>query len=158
MGVDDATKCSNLKTMILGDTQLKTALSIARTRGLFNGSFDDLLHFLKAEVDELILRKKQLRSVATRAGRISSVATHSGGSGRGRGRGGRGRGRGRGRGYRKPRTYLTKMVQGKEVNNGNYSSADFAELTREQKETRRSHGSSKLRHNVHPILSYTGVK
>ena len=136
MGVDEATKCSNLKTMILGDAQLETALSIARTRGLFNGSFDDLVHFLKAEVDELILCKKQLRSVSIRVGRISSVSTRSGGRGRGgRGRGGRGRGRGRGGGYWKPRTYLTKMVQGKEVNNGNYSSADFAELTHEQKET-----------------------
>ena len=140
LGVDEATKCSNLKTMILGDAQLETALSIARTRGLFNGNFDDLVHFLKAEVDELILRKKQLRSVTTRGGRISAVMTNGSGGGRGRGRGGRGRGgrgrgRGRGRGNRKPRTYLTKVVQGKEVSNGNYSSADFAELTREQKET-----------------------
>ena len=137
-GVDEATKCSNLKTMILGDAQLETALSIARTRGLFNGTFDDLVHFLKAEVDELILRKKQLRSVAPRGGRISSVSSQPGGGrGRGRGgrgRGGRGRGRGRGRGYRRPRTYLTKVVQGKEISNGNYSSAEFAELTREQKD------------------------
>ena len=137
-GVDEATKCSNLKTMILGDAQLETALSIARTRGLFNGTFDDLVHFLKAEVDELILRKKQLRSVAPRGSRISSITAQSaGGRGRGRGgrgRGGRGRGRGRGRGYRRPRTYLTRMVQGKEISNGNYSSAEFAELTREQKD------------------------
>ena len=63
-GVDEATKCSNLKTMILSDVQLETALSIARTRGLFNRTFDDLVHFLKAEVDELILRKKQLRLAA----------------------------------------------------------------------------------------------
>ena len=139
MGVDEATKCSNLKTMILGDAQLETALSIARTRGLFNGSFDDLVHFLKAEVDELILRKKQLRSVTTRGGRVSAVAFNHNGGGRGRGRsgrgrGGRGRGRGRGRGNRRQRTYLTKVIQGREVNNGNYSSADFADLTREQKE------------------------
>ena len=138
-GVDEATKCSNLKTMILGDAQLETALSIARTRGLFNGTFDDLVHFLKAEVDELILRKKQLRSVAPRGTRISSITSQTGGGrGRGRGgrgRGGRGRGRGRGRGYRRPRTYLTKVVQGKEISNANYTSAEFAELTREQKET-----------------------
>lgn len=137
--MDEATKCSNIKTMILGDAQLETALSIARTRGLFNGSFDDLVHFLKAEVDEMILRKKQLKSVASRNNRISSVSTPGMGGGRGRGRGrggrgGRGRGRGRGRGTRKPRMYLTKIVQGKEVNNGNYSSSDFANLTREQKE------------------------
>lgn len=139
LGVDEATKCSNIKTMILGDAQLETALSIARTRGLFNGSFDDLVHFLKAEVDEMILRKKQLKSVASRNNRISSVSTPGMGGGRGRGRGrggrgGRGRGRGRGRGTRKPRMYLTKIVQGKEINNGNYSSSDFANLTREQKE------------------------
>lgn len=30
--------------------------------------------------------------------------------------------------------YLTRIVQGKEVNNENYSSPDFANLTREQKE------------------------
>ena len=140
LGVDEATKCSNLKTMILADAQLETALSIARTRGLFNGTFDDLVHFLKAEVDEMILRKKQLRSASTRGSRIASVSsqgTNNGGRGRGRGgrgRHGRGRGRGRGRGYRKPRTYLTKIVQGKEIHNGNYSSAEFSGLTREQKE------------------------
>lgn len=141
LGVDEATKCSNLKTMILADAQLETALSIARTRGLFNGTFDDLVHFLKAEVDELILRRKQLRASSSRGSRVASVSSHgsNSGSGRGRGRGGRGRngrgrGRGRGRGYRKPRTYLTKIVQGREIHNGNYSSTDFAALTREQKE------------------------
>ena len=140
LGVDEATKCSNLKTMILADAQLETALSIARTRGLFNGTFDDLVHFLKAEVDEMILRKKQLRSASTRGSRIASVSSqgsNNGGRGHGRGgrgRNGRGRGRGRGRGYRKPRTYLTKIVQGKEIHNGNYSSAEFSGLTREQKD------------------------
>ena len=144
MGVDEATKCSNLKTMILGDAQLETALSIARTRGLFNGTFDNLVHFLKAEVDELILSKKQLRVANGRGNRISSVASHQSGDtgrgrgGRGRGRGGRGCGcgcgRGRGRGNHRPRTYLTKVIQGKEIHNGNYSSADFANLTREQKD------------------------
>ena len=67
------------------------------------------------------------------------MTTNANGVGRGRGRGGRGcggRGRGRGRGHEnwKPRTYLTKIVQGKEISNGNYSSDDFAESTREQKE------------------------
>ena len=142
LGVDEATKCSNLKTMILSDAQLETALSIARTRGLFNGTFDELVHFLKAEVDELILRRKQLKaSSSARGSRVSSVASHTtGGGGRGRGRGGRGgrhgrgRGRGRGRGNRKPRTYLTKIIQGKEIHNGNYSSVEFSNLTREQKD------------------------
>ena len=142
LGVDEATKCSNLKTMILGDAQLETALSIARTRGLFNGTFDDLVHFLKAEVDELIMRKKQLRATANRSGRVSSVSSQGSGGGRGRGRGGRGRngrgrGRGRGRGNRKPRTYLTRIVQGKEVHNGNYNAADYSNLTREQKDAVR---------------------
>ncbi len=96
LGVDEATKCSNLKTMILGDAQLETALSIARTRGLFNGAFDDLVHFLKAEIDEMILRKKQLRAATNRSGRVSSVSSQGNNAGRGRGRGGRGRsGRGR---------------------------------------------------------------
>ena len=142
LGVDEATKCSNLKTMILGDAQLETALSIARTRGLFNGAFDDLVHFLKAEVDELIMRKKQLRAATNRSGRVSAVTSQGNGGGRGRGRGGRGRGgrgrgRGRGRGNRKPRTYLTRIVQGKEVHNGNYNGADYANLTREQKDAVR---------------------
>ena len=143
MGVDEATKCSNLKTMILSDAQLETALSIARTRGLFNGTFDNLVHFLKAEVDELVLRKKQLRAASGRGTRISSVTSQGGNTGgrgrggRGRGRGGRGRGRGRGRGNRKPRTYLTRVVQGKEIHNGNYHSSDFANLTREQKDAVR---------------------
>ena len=55
MRVDDASKCSNLKQMILPDAHLETALSMARTQGLFNGTFDDLVHFLKAEVDNLSL-------------------------------------------------------------------------------------------------------
>ena len=71
---------------------------------------------------------------------VSSQGDGGGGRGRGRvGRGrsgrGRGRGHGRGRGYCKPKTYLTKIVQGKEIHNGNYSSGDFTGLTREQKET-----------------------
>ncbi len=129
LGVDEATKCLNLKRMILSDAQLETAPSIARTRGLFNGAFDDLVHFLKADVDEMILRKKQLRVATNRSNRISSVSSQGRYGGRGRGRGGRGRG-GRGRGNRKPRTYLTKVVQGREIHNCNYTSSDFANLTR----------------------------
>ena len=49
----------------------------------------NLVHFLKAEVDELILRKKQPRSVTSIGGRISSVATPNGGNDQGRGRRGR---------------------------------------------------------------------
>ena len=75
MGVDEATKCSNLKTMILGNAKLETALSIARTRGLFNGTFDNLVNFLKAEVDKLIWRKKQLRTANGRGTRMSSVSS-----------------------------------------------------------------------------------
>ena len=41
--------------MIMSDAQLETALSIARTRGIFSGVFDDLVHFLKAEVDEMTM-------------------------------------------------------------------------------------------------------
>ena len=137
LGVDEATKCTNLKSAIMSDAQLETALSIARTRGMFSGAFDDLVHFLKAEVDEMTMRKKQLRAANSR-GRVAAVESGPG-SGRGRGRGGRGRGqgrgrgRGRGRGGRRPRTYLTRIVQGREIHNGNYPSADFAGLTREQK-------------------------
>lgn len=122
--------CSNMKTMILGDAKLETALSISRTCDLFNGASNDLVHFLKAEVDELILRKKQLRAVATRSNRVSSVSSQSGSSG---GSWGRGHG-GQGRGNRMPRTYLTRIVEGKDVNNGNYSRADFANLTNKEKE------------------------
>ena len=137
-GVDEATKCTNLKAMIMSDAQLETALSIARTREMFSGAFDDLVHFLKAEVDEMTMRKKQLRAASNR-GRVSAVGSQPG-TGRGRGRGGRGRnggrgrGRGRGRGGRKPRTYLTRIVQGREIHNGNYPAAAFMELSREQKD------------------------
>ena len=62
VGVDHAPKCSNLKQMILPEAHLETALSLAQTQGLFNGPFDDLVHFLKAEVDEMSLRQTQLRS------------------------------------------------------------------------------------------------
>ena len=99
MGLDDASKCSNFKQMILPEAQLETALSMARTQGLFNGSFDNLIHFLKAEVDELSLRRSQLR--ANRSQRVSSVTTSRPGNPRGnRARGARGRGRGNTRGNR----------------------------------------------------------
>ena len=116
-GVDDASKCSNLKQMILPDAHLETALSMARTQGLFNGRFDDLVHFLKAEVDELTLRRTQHR--ANRSHRVSSVgATRNAGRGsRGRGgRGGRG-GIGPNRRYQPRtggnRTILTRFVDGR---------------------------------------------
>ena len=62
MGLDDALKCSNFKQMILPEAQLENALSLAPTQGLFNGSFDDLVHFLKAEVNEITLRRSQIRA------------------------------------------------------------------------------------------------
>ena len=87
-GVDDALKCSNSKQMILPEAQLETALSMARTQGLFNGLFDDLIHFLKAEVDELTLQRSQVR--ATRSHRVATVGTiQGGGRGNHHGRGGR---------------------------------------------------------------------
>ena len=52
--------------MILPGAQLENALSMARTQGLFSGSFDDLVHFLKAEVDEMTLRCTQVRANRTR--------------------------------------------------------------------------------------------
>ena len=84
-GVDEAAKCSNLKQIILPEAQLETALSLVRTKGLFNESFDNLIHFLKAEVDELVRRHLQVR--ANRSHRVSAV-----GSNRRGGRGSRGRG------------------------------------------------------------------
>ena len=50
LGVDDASKCSNLKQMILPEAHLETSLSLARTQGLFNGPFDDLVHFLRLKL------------------------------------------------------------------------------------------------------------
>ena len=82
LGVDEATKCSNLKRMILGDAQLETALSIAQTRGLFNGAFYNLVHFFKAEVDEIIMRKRQLIAATNLSGRVSSVSSQGSGGGR----------------------------------------------------------------------------
>ena len=110
-GLDDASKCSNLKQMIMPEAQLETALSMARTQGLFSGPFDDLIHFLKAEVDELTLRRTQQR--ANRSQRVSAVGSGRGGPARGgyQGRGGRGRGRNNFRGSR-TRPGLTRMVEG----------------------------------------------
>ena len=134
LGVDDASKCSNLKQMILPEAHLETALSLARTQGLFNGPFDDLVHFLKAEVDEISLRRTQLRS--NRSHRVSSVGIGRSGRGFQGGRGGRG---GRGRGRRQPfsprsRPLLTRIVDGRRVNSGNYSPEEYRRLTPAQRE------------------------
>ena len=132
-GVDDASKCSNLKQMILPEAQLETALSLARTQGLFNGSFDDLVHFLKAEVDEITLRRSQLR--ANRSHRVSSVATSRSASTRNnRGRGGRGRGRSQNHNNYRNRNVLTRMVDGRQVHSGNYTPEEYRRLTPSQRE------------------------
>ncbi len=47
LGVNEATKCTNLKSMIMSDAQLESALSIARTREMFSGAFDDWFIFLR---------------------------------------------------------------------------------------------------------------
>ena len=88
LGLDDALKCLNLKQMILPEAQLENALSLAHTQGLFNGDFDNLVHFLKDEVDEMTIRRTQVR--ANRSHRVSSVCGRAGGRGQ---RGGRGSGR-----------------------------------------------------------------
>ena len=88
LGLDDASKCSNLKQMILPEAQLENALSLAHTQGLFNGDFDNLVHFLKAEVGEMTLRRTQVR--ANLSHWVSSVHGRAGGRGQ---RGGRGSGR-----------------------------------------------------------------
>ena len=135
-GLDDASKCSNLKQMILPEAQLETALSMARTQGLFSGPFDDLIHFLKAEVDELTLRKTQQRS--NRSHRVSSVGFNRNNGGRGshQGRGGRGgRGSGRGNQYNnRSRSILTRVVDGRQVHSGNYSQREYMRLTPSQRE------------------------
>ena len=132
LGVDDASKCSNLKQMILPEAQLETALSMARTQGLFNGPFDDLIHFLKAEIDEITLRRSQLR--ANRSHRVSSVSTSRTSNGRNnRGRGGRGRGRQQNYGNRN-RNILTRMVDGRQVHSGNYTPEEYRRLTPSQRE------------------------
>lgn len=73
-GLDDASKCSNLKQMIMSEAELETALFMARTQGLFSGPYDDPIHFLKAEVDELALRRTQQRS--NRSQQISAIGTY----------------------------------------------------------------------------------
>ena len=136
MGLDDASMCSNLKQMILPEAQLENALSLARTQGLFNCSFDNLVHFLKAEVNELTLRRSQLR--ANRGHRISSL---SGRANMGRGRGGRGRGRGMNRNQdgnlNRSRQIITRMVDGRRIHNGNYSPNEYRRLTPAQREAVR---------------------
>ena len=137
MGLDDASMCSNLKQMILPEAQLENALSLARTQGLFNGRFDDLVHFLKAEVNEITLRRSQVR--ANRGHRVSSVNGRMGG-GRmngGRGRGGRGTNRYNNRGTSRNRQLITRMVDGRRIHNGNYSPDDYRRLTPAQREAVR---------------------
>lgn len=135
LGVDDASKCSNLKQMILPDAQLETALSMARTQGLFNGMFDSLIHFLKAEVDELTLRRSQLR--ANRSQRISAVGNSPNNNNRNnRGRGGRGGRRNGRQGQRinRNRPHLTRFVDGRQIHSGNYSPDEYRRLTPSQRE------------------------
>ena len=132
-GLDDASKCSNLKQMIMPEAQLETALSMARTQGLFNGPFDELIHFLKAEVDELTLRRTQQR--ANRSQRVSAIGFNRGTAGRGghQGRGGRGRGRSNSRNFR-PRSGPTRMVEGRQIHGGSYSVEEYRCLTPAQRE------------------------
>ena len=133
-GMDDASKCSNLKQMILPEAQLETALSMARTQGLFNGPFDDLIHFLKAEVDEITLRRSQVR--ANRSHRVSAVSSSRPvtNGGNNRGRGGRGRGRQQNFNNNRHRQILTRMVDGMQVHSGNYSPDEYRRLTPLQRE------------------------
>ena len=112
---------------------METALSMAHTQGLFNGSFDELIHFLKAEVDKLTLRKSQQR--ANRSQQVSSVTMGRGPGGRGghQGRGGRGRGRGNSRNNR-PRSGPTRVVDGRLIHGGSYSIDEYRRLTPAQRE------------------------
>ena len=132
MGLDDASKCSNLKQMILPEAQLENALSLARTQGMFNGSFDDLVHFLKAEVNEITLRRSQIR--ANRGHRVSAVGGRMEGR---RGRGGRGHNRYGGRNTSRNRQIITRMVDGRRIHNGNYSPDEYRRLTPAQREAVR---------------------
>ena len=133
VGVDDASKCSNLKQMILPEAQLETALSMARTQGFFNGSFDTLVHFLKAEVDELTLRRSQVR--ANRSHRVAAIGTaRGGGRGNHQGRGGRGNNRRFQPRNNRNRTVLTRLVDGRQVHSGNYSPEEYRRLTPSQRE------------------------
>ena len=45
-----------LKARISTEAQLEIVLSMAQTQGIFSCPFDDLIHFLKDELDELTLR------------------------------------------------------------------------------------------------------
>ena len=120
--------------MILPEAQLETALSMACTQGLFNGPFDDLIHFLKAEVDEITLRRSQVR--ANRSHRVSAVSSSRSvtNGGNNRGRGGRGRGRQQNFNNNRHRQILTRMVDGMQVHSGNYSPDEYRRLTPSQRE------------------------
>ena len=129
--VDDASKCSNLKQMILPEAHLETALLLAQTQGLFNGPFDDLVYFLKAEVDEISLRQIQLRS--NRSHWISAVTM--GRSGRSNPSGRDGRGRDRRQPFNpRPRPLLSRVVDGRRINCENYTPDEYRRLTLEQRE------------------------
>ena len=86
-GVDEASKCTNLKSMIISDAQLETT------------------------------REEDEGEAVVLCGR-------------------------------KPRTYLTKIVQGREIHNRNCPAAAFAELTREQKDA-----VEELRHRGEELAS-----
>ena len=136
LGLDDASKCSNLKQMILPEAQLENALSMARTQGLFSGSFDDLVHFLKAEVDEMTLRRTQVR--ANRSHRISSVRGRGGYRGGDRNqRGGRGHSRQRNWNQNRGRPTLSRIVDGRRVHSGNYSTDEYQRLSQSQRDAVR---------------------
>ena len=125
-GLDDASKCSNLE-------KLETALSMARTHDLFNVPFDELIYILKAEVDELTLRRTQQR--ANRSQRVSAVGFQRGpvGGGGYQGRGGRGRVRSNSRNFR-PQSGPTRMVEGRQIHSGSYSIEEYRRLTPTQRE------------------------
>ena len=108
----------------MNEAQLEKVISIIRTRGVFGGPFDNLVHFLKVKVDEITKWKKQLRSSNIHGGRVAAVLSQ--GCGR--------RDRGCG-GGRKLQKHLTKEVKGKEIHNDNYSTDDFSNLTRERWKT-----------------------
>ena len=146
LGLDDASKCSNLKQMILPEAQLENALSMARTQGLFNGDFDDLVHFLKAEVDEMTLRRTQVR--ANRSHRISAVAGRNGGRGQRGQRGGRGNNRQRNWGTNRNRQTLSRFVDGRRIHNGNYSPEEYRRLTQPQREAVRDMRRQAYQNNI----------
>ena len=124
LGLDDASKCSNLKQMILPEAQLENALFLAHTQGLFNGDFDDLVHFLRAEVDKMTLRRTQVR--ANRSHRVSSVHGRAGGRDQ---RSGCGPGQHRNWNSNRSRPTLSRVVDGRTIHNGNYTIDEYCRLT-----------------------------